>query len=124
MARIIGINLPNKRIEIALTYLYGIGLPSSQQILDQAKVDRNKRANDLTDDEINRLRKIIEKDYIVEGDLKAAVRSAIKRMIDINCYRGMRHRKKLPVRGQRTRTNSKTRKGRSRAIANKKAVKK
>lgn len=109
MARIAGYNLPmNKRVEIALTYLYGIGLFLSKKILAQAKVDPNKRVKDLTPDEENRLRQIVEKEYKVEGALRREVLANIKRLKEIKCYRGIRHIKGLPVRGQRTRTNTRT----------------
>lgn len=111
MARILGIDLPNKRAEVALTYIYGIGRSSARKILAQIKIDFNTRANDLTEDNVNAIRTAIEKEYKVEGDLKLQVRSSIKRLIEINSYRGIRHRKGLPVRGQKTKTNARTRKG-------------
>ena len=111
MARIAGVELPNKRVEIALTYIFGIGKTRASKILEEAKIDCAKRANDLTDDEVNKIRKIIDANYKVEGDLKTEVSLNIKRLKDIGCYRGMRHVSGLPVRGQRTRTNAKTRKG-------------
>lgn len=111
MARILGIDLPNKRSEVALTYIYGIGKSSARKILAQIKVDFNMRANDLSEENVNAIRTIIEKNYKVEGDLKLEVRSSIKRLIEINSYRGVRHRKGLPVRGQKTKTNARTRKG-------------
>lgn len=110
-ARIAGITLPNKRIEIALTYVYGIGRPRAAEILEKVKVDKNTRTNDLTVDEINRLRDAIEKGYKVEGELRRETQSYIKRLRDINCYRGTRHAKGLPARGQRTKTNSRTVRG-------------
>ena len=122
--RIAGINLPNKRIVIALTYIYGIGLASASKILKEARVDQNKKANTLSPEQVNKIRKIMEKSYVIEGDLKAKVHSFIKRLISINCYRGMRHRSGLPVRGQRTQTNGRTRKGKGKTIANKKMIKK
>jgi small subunit ribosomal protein S13 len=112
VARIAGVDIPReKRIEIALTYLYGIGRPLSNLILKEADIDPNKRTNTLTDEEIARIREIIERGYKIEGDLRKEVSMNIKRLMDIGCYRGLRHRKGLPVRGQRTRTNSRTRKG-------------
>lgn len=111
MARIAGVNLPNKRIEIALTYIYGIGRSLACQILKQAQIDKDRRSNELTDGEINRLRGIIEKNFKVEGELKREVLSNIKRLKEIGAYRGLRHMKGLPVRGQRTKTNSRTVRG-------------
>jgi small subunit ribosomal protein S13 len=112
MARIAGITLPSeKRIEIGLTYIYGIGRPKSNKILEEAKIDKNKKVKALTEDEINKIRQIIEKREKIEGDLRKEVSMNIKRLIDIGSYRGMRHKRKLPVRGQRTKTNARTRKG-------------
>jgi small subunit ribosomal protein S13 len=112
MARIAGITLPpDKRIEVGLTYIYGIGRSKSRQILDEAKIDRNKKVKALAEDEINKIRQIIEKREKIEGDLRKEVTMNIKRLVDIGCYRGLRHKKKLPVRGQRTKTNARTRKG-------------
>ncbi len=112
MARIAGVDIPrDKRIEIALTYLYGIGRSLSNEILSQAGIDPNKRTNMLTDEEIAKIRDIIEQAHKIEGDLRKEVNINIKRLMDIGCYRGLRHRRGLPVRGQRTRTNSRTRKG-------------
>lgn len=112
MARIAGVDLPrDKRIEIALTYIYGIGLSTSRQILQKTNVNPDTRVKDLTEDEISRLRDTIDKEYKVEGDLRREVAANIKRLIDIGSYRGLRHRRGLPVRGQRTRTNARTRKG-------------
>ena len=112
MARIAGVDIPReKRIEIALTYLYGIGRPLSNQILSKAGIDPDKRTNMLTEEEVAKIRDIIEQDHKIEGDLRKEVGINIKRLMDIGCYRGLRHRKGLPVRGQRTRTNSRTRKG-------------
>ncbi len=112
MARIAGIDLPkNKRVEIGLMSIYGVGFTSSRRILSAAGVDPGKKVKDLTDDEVNRIRKNIEADYRVEGALRAETSANIKRLIDIGCYRGGRHKKGLPVRGQRTRTNARTRKG-------------
>ena len=121
MARIAGVDIPNnKRVEIALTYIYGIGRKSSNDILAKTGVDPDQRAKDLTEDEIAKLRDEIENSYTVEGDLRRDVALNIKRMVEINCYRGIRHRKGLPVRGQRTKTNARTRKGPAKTIANKK----
>ncbi len=121
MARIAGVDIPNnKRIEIALTYIYGIGLKSAQDILAKTGIDPNTRAKDLTESEVAKLRDVIEADYHVEGDLRREVAMNIKSMVEINCYRGIRHRKGLPVRGQRTKTNARTRKGPAKTIANKK----
>ena len=112
MARIAGITLPpEKRIEVGLTYIYGIGRPKSNTILEEAKIDKNKKVKALTEDEINKIRQIIEKREKIEGDLRKEISMNIKRLIDIGCYRGMRHKRKLPVRGQRTKTNARTRKG-------------
>ena len=112
MARIAGVDIPrDKRIEIALTYVYGIGRPLSNKILAEAGIDVNRRTNALTDEEIAKIREIIERSVKVEGDLRKEMSINIKRLMDIGCYRGLRHRRGLPVRGQRTRTNSRTRKG-------------
>ena len=122
MARIAGVDLPkNKRIEIALTYIYGIGRTSAQAILDEAQVDRSTSTNDLTESEITGIRRVIDEKYKVEGDLRRDVSMNIKRLMDLGLYRGLRHRKGLPVRGQRTSTNARTRKGpRRSAIGRKK----
>ena len=121
MARIAGVDIPNnKRVEIALTYIYGIGRKSANDILAKTGVDPDKRAKDLTEEEVAKLRDEIENSYVVEGDLRRDVALNIKRMVEINCYRGIRHRKGLPVRGQRTKTNARTRKGPAKTIANKK----
>ncbi len=121
MARIAGVDIPNaKRMEIALTYIYGIGKTSAKNILAATGIDPNTRAKDLTEDEVSKLREEIENNYHVEGDLRRDVAMDIKRMVEINCYRGIRHRKGLPVRGQRTKTNARTRKGPAKTIANKK----
>ena len=121
MARIAGVDIPNnKRVEIALTYIYGIGRKSSNDILAKTGIDPDTRAKDLTEEEIAKLRDEIENSYTVEGDLRRDVALNIKRMVEINCYRGIRHRKGLPVRGQRTKTNARTRKGPAKTIANKK----
>ncbi len=121
MARIAGVDIPNqKRIEIALTYIYGIGRSTSNQILAATGINPDTRAKDLTEDEIAKLREEIDNNYKVEGDLRRDVALDIKNMTEINCYRGIRHRKGLPVRGQRTKTNARTRKGPAKTIANKK----
>jgi small subunit ribosomal protein S13 len=121
MARIAGVDLPrNKRIEVALTYIFGIGLPTAQRILTQTGVNANRRVHELSDDEVNRLRRIIESQHKVEGALRTEVSMNIKRLMDIGCYRGLRHRKGLPSRGQRTHTNARTLKGKRVAIAGKK----
>jgi len=121
VARIAGIDLPkNKRSEIGLTYIYGIGRVSAQKILAQAGIDRGKKVGELNDDEVSRIRSIITSDYKVEGALRSEVQMNIKRLMDINSYRGLRHRKGLPVRGQRTRTNARTRKGKRKTVAGKK----
>lgn len=117
MARLSGVDLPReKRVEIALTYIYGIGLKTSQNLLAQTGVNPDTRVRELTDDEINRLREIIDRDLRVEGDLRREVAMNIKRLMDIGSYRGLRHRRGMPVRGQRTRTNARTRRGPKRAI--------
>jgi len=123
MARIAGVDLPkNKRMEVALTYVYGVGRSSAQRILADAKVDGNKRTDAITDDEIARVRVILDQSYRVEGDLRREVALNIKRLMDLGTYRGLRHRKNLPVRGQRTHTNSRTRKGPRKTVAGKKAA--
>ena len=121
MARIAGVDLPrDKRVEIGLTYIYGIGRTSSNKILEKAKVNPDTRVRDLTDEEVKRIAEVIGKDYEVEGDLRREIALNIKRLTEIGCYRGMRHRRGLPCRGQRTKTNARTRKGPKRTIANKK----
>lgn len=121
MARIAGVDLPrDKRVEIALTYIFGIGRTSAQRILRRAGVDPDTRIQALTDADVNKLRQVIEKDYKVEGALRQEVNMNIKRLMDIGCYRGLRHRRGLPVHGQRTHTNARTKKGPRRAIAGKK----
>jgi small subunit ribosomal protein S13 len=120
MARIAGIDLPNKPIEIALTYIYGIGRSNAKVICEKAKVKLGTRANNLTETEVNELRKVIENEYDIEGRLRGIVQMNIKRLMDIGCYRGLRHRKGLPVRGQRTKTNARTRKGKRKTVAGKK----
>jgi len=122
MARISGIDLPNtKRVEIGLTYIYGVGSKISNDILGKAKIDKNLRVRDLNDDQVNQIRTIIEKEYQVEGDLRRDISLNIKRLMDLGNYRGLRHRKHMPVRGQRTKTNARTRKGpRGLAVSKKK----
>jgi len=120
MARIAGVDLPNKHVNIALTYVYGIGRSSADDICAKAKVDPMKLMNDLSQEEISEVRLIIENEYKVEGRLRTEIALNIKRLMDIGCYRGLRHRKGLPVRGQRTRTNSRTRKGKKKTVAGKK----
>ncbi|MGD9977036.1 MAG: 30S ribosomal protein S13 [Bacteroidales bacterium] len=121
MARIVGVDLPkNKRGEIALTYIYGIGRSSSRKILDQAGISRDIKVSDWTDENINAIRTILNEGYKVEGELRSMVQLSIKRLMDIGCYRGIRHRLGLPVRGQTTKNNARTRKGRKKTVANKK----
>ncbi len=121
MPRIIGIDVPdNKRLEVALTYIYGIGRKLSTQIIAKLGLNPNMRAHQLTQDDIARINTILQSEYIVEGDLRRQVQNNIKRLVNIHCYRGIRHRLSLPVRGQRTRTNSRTRKGKRKTVANKK----
>lgn len=121
MARIAGVNLPSaKRIDIALTYIYGIGNHTASKILDKLGLDKSKRVNQLNDSDVIRIRELIDQDLEVEGDLRRKVAVNIKQLMDLGCYRGLRHRKRLPVRGQRTRTNAKTRKGKSVPVAGKK----
>ena len=121
MARIAGVDLPrDKRIEIGLTYVYGIGRVSATKILEAAKVNPDTRVRELTDDEVKRIAEVIDADYMVEGDLRREIALNIKRLQEIGCYRGIRHRKGLPVRGQKTKTNARTRKGPKRTVANKK----
>lgn len=121
MARIAGIDLPrNKRIEVALTYIFGIGRSSSQKILGKAGVDPNTRTDNLTEAEVGRIRDTIDRDVKVEGDLRREVTTNIKRLMDLGCYRGLRHRRGLPARGQRTKTNARTRKGPRKTVAGKK----
>ncbi len=123
MARISGVNIPTgKKIHIALTYIFGIGPKIANDLCDQASIDKTKRVNQLNDDELNKIREIIDQKHMVEGDLRRKVSMDIKRLNDLGCYRGLRHRKKLPVRGQRTHTNARTRKGKAVAIAGKKKV--
>jgi small subunit ribosomal protein S13 len=121
LARIAGIDLPrNKRIEVALTYIYGIGRSSSQKILARAGVDENARTDNLTEAEVGRIRDIIDRECKVEGDLRRDITTNIKRLMDLGCYRGLRHRRGLPARGQRTKTNARTRKGPRKTVAGKK----
>ncbi|MEL0114595.1 MAG: 30S ribosomal protein S13 [Rickettsiales bacterium] len=120
MARISGVNLPNKPVAIALTYIYGIGRTSAVNICAEANVEGTIRANDLGDDELGRIRDVIDRDFMIEGDLRRETAMNIKRLMDLGCYRGLRHRRGLPVRGQRTHTNARTRKGKARPIAGKK----
>lgn len=121
MARIAGVDLPReKRIEIGLTYIYGIGRTTSNEILKKTGINPDTRVRDLTDDEVGKLRDIIDKEYAVEGDVRRTVSLNIKRLVEIGCYRGRRHRSGLPVRGQRTKTNARTRKGPSKTVAGKK----
>ena len=123
MARIAGVDLPrNKRMGIALTYVYGIGRSAALNICAEAQVDPGRKTDDVTDDEMTRLRRTLDAGFKVEGDLRRDVASSIKRLVDLGCYRGLRHRRNLPVRGQRTHTNARTRKGPRRAIAGKKAA--
>ena len=120
MARIAGVDLPNKHVNIALTYIYGIGRSSADEICKKAKIDTERMMNDLSTEEVGALRTIIDAEYKVEGRLRSEIGLNIKRLMDIGCYRGLRHRKGLPVRGQRTRTNSRTRKGKKKTVAGKK----
>ena len=121
MARIAGVNIPTqKRVEIALTYIHGIGRTKSKAICNEVGIPAERRVNELTDDEVVRIRESIDRGYVVEGDLRREVAMNIKRLMDLGCYRGLRHRKGLPVRGQRTHTNARTRKGPARPIAGKK----
>ncbi len=121
MARIAGIDLPrNKRVEIALTYVYGIGRTASQKILNQTNIDFNTRTDDLTEDEVAKIRQVVDSELKVEGDLRRELQMNIKRLMDLGCYRGLRHRRGLPVRGQKTKTNARTRKGPKKTVAGKK----
>lgn len=120
MARIAGVDLPNKHVDIALTYIYGIGRSSAREICRKTGIDPSIRMNDLEAEDINKLRAILENEYKVEGRLRTEVSLNIKRLMDIGCYRGLRHRKGLPLRGQRTRTNARTRKGKKKTVAGKK----
>jgi small subunit ribosomal protein S13 len=120
MARIAGIDLPNKHVNIALTYIFGIGRSSADEICAKAKIDPQRFINDLSQEELNELRQLIENEYKVEGRLRTEIALNIKRLMDIGCYRGLRHRRGLPLRGQRTRTNARTRKGKKKTVAGKK----
>ena len=120
MARIAGVDLPNKHVEIALTYIFGLGRTSARKICEATKVEPARKMNDLSNEELAELRKVIENDYKVEGRLRSETALNIKRLMDIGCYRGLRHRRGLPVNGQRTRTNARTRKGKRKTVANKK----
>jgi len=121
VARVAGVDIPNnKRVVIALTYVFGIGRASASAILAKVGIDENKKVKDMNEDELNRIRSVIDAEYQTEGNLRSDIRMNIKRLMDIGCYRGLRHRKGLPCRGQRTRTNSRTRKGPRKTIANKK----
>lgn len=121
MARIVGVDLPrNKRGEVGLTYIYGVGRSIAQKVLDEAGVDRNAKVSDWTDDQINSIRRILNETYKLEGELRSETQLNIKRLMDIGCYRGVRHRLGLPVRGQSTKNNARTRKGRKKTVANKK----
>ena len=123
MARIAGVNIPTqKRVEIGLRYIHGIGPHTAHNIISQLGIDPARRVSDLTESEVIQIREIIDRDYLVEGDLRRDVAMNIKRLMDLGCYRGLRHRKSLPVRGQRTHTNARTRKGPAKAIAGKKKV--
>ena len=123
MARIAGVNIPtNKRVLIGLTYIHGIGRTKAQEIIDKVGIPEDKRVSQLTDDEVLRIREVIDREYQVEGDLRREVAMNIKRLMDLGCYRGLRHRRGLPVRGQRTHTNARTRKGPAKPIAGKKKV--
>ncbi len=125
MARIAGVNIPtHKRVEIALTYIFGIGPTKAREICAKNDIPLERRVNDLTEEEVIRIRETIDREYTVEGDLRREVAMNIKRLMDLGCYRGLRHRRGLPVRGQRTHTNARTRKGKARPIAGKKQVKK
>ena len=121
MARLAGVDLPrDKRVEIGLTYIYGIGLPTSKKILSEAGINPDTRVRDLTEDEVGKIRRILEENYLVEGDLRREVSLNIKRLMEIGCYRGIRHRRGLPVRGQKTKTNARTRKGAKKTVGRKK----
>jgi len=123
MARISGVNIPtNKKIQVALTYIFGIGPKIANDICQKASIEKTKRVNQLNNEEVNKIRELVESNHSVEGDLRRKISMNIKRLTDLGCYRGLRHRKKLPVRGQRTHTNARTRKGKAIAIAGKKKV--
>ena len=121
MARIAGVNIPTaKRIEVALTYIFGIGRKTAQDILNKSGISSDKRVHQLSEDEVAKIREVIDRDYVVEGELRRDVGVNIKRLMDLGCYKGLRHRKGLPVRGQSTKTNARTRKGKRKTVANKK----
>ncbi len=121
MPRVIGIDIPdNKRLEVSLTYIYGVGRELSNQIIEKLGLNKDMRAKELTEDDVARLNAILQSEYVVEGNLRRQVQNNIKRLVGIHCYRGLRHRVGLPVRGQRTRTNARTRKGKRKTVANKK----
>ncbi|HEX4206875.1 MAG TPA: 30S ribosomal protein S13 [Ktedonobacteraceae bacterium] len=121
MARIAGVDIPrDKRVEISLCYIFGIGLTTSRKILERTRINPDTRVKDLSEEDVNRLREVVDREYKVEGDLRREVDMNIKRLIEIGCYRGMRHRRNLPLRGQRTRTNARTRRGPKRTVAGKK----
>ncbi|MCQ2586981.1 MAG: 30S ribosomal protein S13 [Treponema sp.] len=120
MARIAGVDIPNKHVDTALTYIYGIGRTSALKICEMAKIDPSKMANDLTQEELAKIREVIDANFKTEGRLRSEIGLNLKRLIDIGCYRGLRHKRGLPVRGQRTRTNARTRKGKKKTVANKK----
>jgi small subunit ribosomal protein S13 len=120
MARIAGVDVPNdKHISVALTYIYGIGPTRAKKILEQTRIEPRVRVRELTDDEVNRIREVIDREFVVEGDLRREVRQNVQHLIEINCYRGIRHRRGLPVHGQRTRTNARTKRGARRTVAGK-----
>jgi small subunit ribosomal protein S13 len=120
VARIAGVDLPNKHVDVALTYIYGIGRSAAREICERAKIDPQTRINDVTSGDLNEVRRLLETEYTVEGRLRTEMALNIKRLMDIGCYRGLRHRRGLPVRGQRTRTNARTRKGKRKTVAGKK----
>ena len=118
MAIVSGVNIPdNKRVEVSLRSIFGIGPHQAHEVVERANIEENPRVRDLTDDQLNRIREIVDREKIVEGDLRREINSNIRRLIDIGCYRGLRHRRNLPVRGQRTRTNARTKRGRRRAVS-------
>jgi small subunit ribosomal protein S13 len=121
MVRVVGVDIPdNKRLEVSLTYIYGIGIALSNEILKKLKLNRNMKAKDLKDDDIAKLNALLQSEYVIEGDLRRLIQNNIKRLINIHCYRGMRHKLSLPVRGQRTRSNARTRRGKRKTVAGKK----
>ena len=124
MARIAGVDIPrDKKVHVSLTYIYGLGATQSRRVLARTNVNPEARVKDLTEEEVNRIREVVDREHIVEGDLRREVNLNIKRLMEIGCYRGIRHRRGLPVRGQRTRTNARTRKGAKKTVAGKKGVK-